>query len=211
MTSSPLSADDLAVDRELADLAGGFRFLLDLTLSTSPRSAAGSSRTGGSPCSDIASSRTTPTWRPSGCRGPGAGRGDPMLASLLLAKQRELRLQLEMLASRGSEQFLALSIELYGAVTSELLADGAGHPARGQAAAAGSGSVARRRSGVPSRPDRAEQVSGDRARPRVPRGGARGQHRGDGLERRRLRSHPRAGWPSHGSMRCSNTRSGPTW
>ena len=32
VTAEPtLSADDLAVDRELADIAGGFRFLLDLT------------------------------------------------------------------------------------------------------------------------------------------------------------------------------------
>ena len=45
---------------------------------------------------------------------------DPILASLLLAKQRELRLQLEMLSSRGSDSFLGLSIELYGTVTSEL-------------------------------------------------------------------------------------------
>src|SRR5213078_1884872 len=35
---------------------------------------------------------------------------------------RELRLQLEMLASRGSAEFLPLSIELYGTVTADLLA-----------------------------------------------------------------------------------------
>jgi uncharacterized protein (TIGR02421 family) len=46
---------------------------------------------------------------------------DPTVASLLLAKQRELRLQLEMLDSRGTDAFLPLSIELYGTVTSALL------------------------------------------------------------------------------------------
>ena len=45
---------------------------------------------------------------------------DPMLASLLQAKQRELRLQVEMLAvSRLRPSFLALSIEQYGAVTAD--------------------------------------------------------------------------------------------
>ena len=47
---------------------------------------------------------------------------DPTLASLLAAKHRELRLQLEMLEARGSDAFLALSIELYGSVGATLLA-----------------------------------------------------------------------------------------
>jgi uncharacterized protein (TIGR02421 family) len=47
------------------------------------------------------------------------------VASLLLAKERELRLQLEMLACRGSDAFLGLSIELYGAVTPALLDEAA--------------------------------------------------------------------------------------
>jgi uncharacterized protein (TIGR02421 family) len=47
---------------------------------------------------------------------------DPTLASLLLAKHRELRLQLEMLDSRGTDAFLPLSIELYGTVTHALVA-----------------------------------------------------------------------------------------
>jgi uncharacterized protein (TIGR02421 family) len=43
------------------------------------------------------------------------------LASLFLAKARELRLQLQMLACRGTSDFRALSIELYGAASPELL------------------------------------------------------------------------------------------
>jgi uncharacterized protein (TIGR02421 family) len=46
---------------------------------------------------------------------------DPTLASLLHAKHRELRLQLEMLQCRGTDAFLGLSIELYGSVTATLL------------------------------------------------------------------------------------------
>jgi uncharacterized protein (TIGR02421 family) len=46
---------------------------------------------------------------------------DPTLATLLLAKHRELELQLEMLACRGSEEFMGLGIELYGSVSPPLL------------------------------------------------------------------------------------------
>jgi uncharacterized protein (TIGR02421 family) len=45
------------------------------------------------------------------------------VATLLLAKQRELQLQLEMLACRGSSEFLPLSIELYGSVGATLLGE----------------------------------------------------------------------------------------
>jgi uncharacterized protein (TIGR02421 family) len=45
---------------------------------------------------------------------------DPTIASLRLAKQRELQLQLEMLSCRGTDGFLPLSIELFGAVSPAL-------------------------------------------------------------------------------------------
>jgi uncharacterized protein (TIGR02421 family) len=48
---------------------------------------------------------------------------DPTLASLLLGKQRELQLQLEMLSCRGSDEFLPLSIELFGSVSASLLGE----------------------------------------------------------------------------------------
>ena len=123
MTSNPLSAGDLAVDRELADLAGGFRFLLDLTPVDLPEVRRQFEQDGRVPelryreledDPEVALKRLAQV--------PVHEVSDPMLANLLMAKQRELRLQLEMLGHRGSEQLLALSIELYGAVTSELLA-----------------------------------------------------------------------------------------
>ncbi len=46
---------------------------------------------------------------------------DPTLGHLLRAKIRELELQIEMLRVRGRDQFLPLSIELYGAVAPPLL------------------------------------------------------------------------------------------
>jgi uncharacterized protein (TIGR02421 family) len=122
VTSTQISAVDLAVDRELADLAGGFRFLLDLTPVDLPEVRRRFEQDGRVPAfryreleddPEVAAKRLAEV--------PVQDVSDPMLASLLLAKQRELRLQLEMLAHRGSEQLLALSIELYGAVTSELL------------------------------------------------------------------------------------------
>ena len=45
---------------------------------------------------------------------------DPTLGHLLRAKHREMELQLEMLEARGSDDFLQLSIELYGGVSPAL-------------------------------------------------------------------------------------------
>ena len=48
---------------------------------------------------------------------------DVALGHLLTAKRRELELLLEMLRRRGSNDFLALSLNLYGAVSPALLGD----------------------------------------------------------------------------------------
>ena len=53
---------------------------------------------------------------------------DPTVAHLLQAKHRELLLLLQMLSCRGSTEFLALSIEQFGAVGPALLQRGRGHP-----------------------------------------------------------------------------------
>ena len=45
---------------------------------------------------------------------------DPTLGHLLRAKHREMELQLEMLEARESDDFLPLSIELYGGVSPAL-------------------------------------------------------------------------------------------
>lgn len=125
MTASDvLAAEDLAVDRELADIAGDFRFLLDLTPVDLVAARDGFDATGRTPDFDYRPLEDDPDVIARRLDAvPVDNVEDPTLASLLLAKHRELRLQLEMLSCRGSDDFLALSIELYGAVSPGLLAE----------------------------------------------------------------------------------------
>jgi uncharacterized protein (TIGR02421 family) len=118
-----LAPGDLAIDRELADIALSYRFLLDLT----PVDLIGVRRRfvddGEAPefsyrpleddvavVADRLAKVATQTVE------------DATLSHLVRAKQREVALQLEMLRCRGSSDFLPLSIELYGAVSPSLLA-----------------------------------------------------------------------------------------
>ena len=122
-TTTSLSPADLAVDHELADVAGGYRFLLDLTPVDLPALRHAFEESGRPPAfryRELEDDPAVAAQRLAEVRVHDVQ--DPMLASLLLAKQREIRLQLEMLTSRGTDGFLGLSIELYGAVTPELLA-----------------------------------------------------------------------------------------
>jgi uncharacterized protein (TIGR02421 family) len=124
VTDAPtLSPDDLAVDHELADLADSFRFLLDLTPVDLVGARDAFEATGCLPDLEyrpleddlaVASKRLSAI--------DVDHVADPTVASLLLAKHREVRLQLEMLHARGSDEFLPLSIELYGSVSPSLLA-----------------------------------------------------------------------------------------
>ena len=121
-TATDISPADLAVDRDLADLASGFRFLLDLTPVDLPHVREQFEADGRPPelhyreleDDPAISARRLHEIRVEDVR-------DPTLASLLHAKHRELRLQLEMLESRGTDAFLGLSIELYGSVAATLL------------------------------------------------------------------------------------------
>jgi uncharacterized protein (TIGR02421 family) len=118
-----LAPGDLAIDRELADIALGYRFLLDVT----PVDLIGVRRRfvdDGEPpefsyrpleddvavVADRLAKVATQTVE------------DATLSHLVQAKQREVALQLEMLRCRGSTDFLPLSMELYGAVSPSLLA-----------------------------------------------------------------------------------------
>ena len=124
MTSATaISPTDLAIDRELSELARDFRFLLDLT----PMDLAGVRQQfeddGQPPTFRYRELEDDPELAAKRLDEIRVGDvSDPTLASLLLAKHRELRLQLEMLDSRGTDAFLALSIELYGGVTHALVA-----------------------------------------------------------------------------------------
>ena len=135
--STTLSTDDLLVDREIADLSESFRFLLDVTpvnvAETKARFLAGDEH------------EPTFVYRPLEDRAEVlrarldaidvTSVGDPTLAHLLQAKHRELELQIDMLEARDTEDFLPLSLELYGGVLPPLLHDAEvllAHPAPAQ-------------------------------------------------------------------------------
>lgn len=126
-TTDLLPAGDLVVDRELADIAGSFRFLLDLTPIDLVATRDRFHDTGRPPHFEYRSLEDDPAVALRRLDEVAVDDvEDPTLATLFLAKQRELRLQLEMLSCRDSEDFLALSIELYGAVSPALLAEAEG-------------------------------------------------------------------------------------
>jgi uncharacterized protein (TIGR02421 family) len=117
-----LSDADLTIDHELAEIADGFRFLLDLTpvdLAEARRSFETDGRAPRFRYRPLEDDPALAAKRVAEVRTDEVG--DPTVASLLLAKQRELQLQLDMLSCRGSAEFLPLSIELYGSVGSSLL------------------------------------------------------------------------------------------
>jgi uncharacterized protein (TIGR02421 family) len=122
VASGPLSDEDLAVDRQLADIADEFRFILDLTPVNLGDARARFRADGRAPRFDYRPLEDDPALAAKRLAAvPVDSVADATLASLLLAKQRELQLQIEMLGCRGSTGFLALSIELYGAVSPALL------------------------------------------------------------------------------------------
>ena len=117
-----LSATDLAVDHRLSLLAQSFRFLLDIT----PVDA--------DDLRDdfLAGREPDPpfTYRELETD-PAVVRAelddidltaveDPVLGQLLRAKHREMELQLDMLEARDTDDFLPLSVELYGGVSPSL-------------------------------------------------------------------------------------------
>jgi len=118
-----LSAADLAVDCELANIALGYRFLLDVT-PVNLVDARHRFLDRGIPPEfhyrpleddvDVVATRLAKVDIHT--------VEDATLSHMLLAKHREVGLQIEMLRCRGSADFLPLSTELYGAVSPILLA-----------------------------------------------------------------------------------------
>ncbi len=121
--SSVLPPGDLALDRELADIAASFQFLLDVTPCNLEDARA--EFLGG----DSAAPRFQ--YRPLEDDPKVVNRRltdidpeaieDAAVSHLAQAKHRELSLQVEMLSARGTDAFRTLSIELYGAVSPSLL------------------------------------------------------------------------------------------
>jgi uncharacterized protein (TIGR02421 family) len=123
-----LSRHDLAIDRELADIGLSFQFLLDVT----PINL-GAAREGFLDGRDDvprfeyrALEDDTDVIRTRLEAVDARALEDPTLSHLAQAKQRELGLQLEMLAARGSTAFHSLSVELYGAPSPSLVGEAHG-------------------------------------------------------------------------------------
>lgn len=119
---SSLSAADLAIDHALANLSESLRFLLEITPVDDEDARA----------DFLAGRRSDPGF---GYRDlqidPDVAQAqladidvgsveEPTLGHLLRAKHRELDLQLQMLRARDTDDFLVLSIELYGGVEPDL-------------------------------------------------------------------------------------------
>jgi uncharacterized protein (TIGR02421 family) len=122
-TSTMLSDADLAIDRELARVSDSFRFLLDVTpVDMEEQRRAYLHGTATEPSFTYRPLEDDPeVTRAVLDAVPVADVEDPTLGHLLRAKHRELDRKLDMLAARGTAEFLALSIELYGTVASGLL------------------------------------------------------------------------------------------
>ena len=122
MTRSPLSAPDRAVDHALAQLSASMKFLLEVT----PVNAADvrAKFLDGDVTEPVFTYReleVEPEVVVEQLAAIDIGSvEDTTLAHLLRAKHREMELQLEMLRARDSDDFLGLSIELYGGVSPAL-------------------------------------------------------------------------------------------
>ncbi len=119
-----LSPGDCAIDHELADIASGIRFLLAVTPINLLDARRRFFADGGTPEFVYAPLDDDPAVTEARLGAVAVERAaDVALAHLFMAKRRELELQLEMLRRRGSDDFLALSLKLYGAVSPALLGD----------------------------------------------------------------------------------------
>jgi len=117
-----LSPGDLAVDHQLALLAQSFRFLLDITPVDADDLRDDFLRgREAEPAFTYRELETDPAVARAELEAIDVGEvEDPVLGQLLRAKHREMELQLDMLEARDTEDFLPLSVELYGGVSPTL-------------------------------------------------------------------------------------------
>ena len=116
------SAADLAVDHRLSLLDQSFRFLLDITPVDADdlREHFLEGREPDPPFT-YRELETDPAVVRAELDDVDLGAvEDPVLGQLLRAKHREMELQLDMLEARDTEDFLPLSVELYGGVSPSL-------------------------------------------------------------------------------------------
>ncbi len=121
-SAAELSTEDLAVDHRLALLSGSFRFLLDITpVDADDRRDDFLAGRDPEPSFTYRELETDPDVVRAELDSIDLGTvEDPVLGQLLRAKHREMELQLDMLAARDTDDFLPLSVELYGGVSPTL-------------------------------------------------------------------------------------------
>ena len=117
-----LSTQDLAVDHRLALLAQSFRFLLDITPVDADDHRDGFlDGRDPAPAFTYRELETDPAIVRTELESIDLSEvEDPVLGQLLRAKHREMELQLDMLEARNTDDFLPLSVELYGGVSPTL-------------------------------------------------------------------------------------------
>lgn len=116
-----LSTRDRAIDHELALLSASFRFLLDLTPVNVERARTEFLATGELPEFVYRELEDDPeVLKRVLADVPIHEVEDTVLGTLLRNKHREMSLQIDMLSVRDTEDFLPLSIGLYGAITPDL-------------------------------------------------------------------------------------------
>lgn len=120
MSFSPV---DLAIDQHLANLSTNVQFLLEIT-PTNADEARDHFLSGhdGDPEFEYRALNVDPEVAQAALDLVPMDRiEDPTLGNLLRAKHREMRLQVEMLRARDTDDFRQLSVELHGAVAGTLL------------------------------------------------------------------------------------------
>ncbi|MCE1180156.1 flavohemoglobin expression-modulating QEGLA motif protein [Actinomycetota bacterium] len=116
-----LSVDSLGVDYALAQLSSSLRFLLDVTPLNAEDAREAFLADGREPEFIYRAVDTDPKVLSAVLDDIDLGRvEEPILAQLLRRKHRELHQQFEMIGARDTDDFLPLSIELYGGVSTEL-------------------------------------------------------------------------------------------
>ena len=123
MAATAPTIEDLAVERAIAKLAESFRFVLDVTPVNvqQQREEFLSGRTR-APAFQYRELEDTPAVLGAELAAIDLDEvQDPALRSLLAAKHAELQLQIDMLRSRGTEEFRRLSEDLYGRIGDTLV------------------------------------------------------------------------------------------
>lgn len=116
-----LSTRDRAIDHELALLSGSLRFLLDVTPMNVEQARTEFLATGELPEFVYRDLEDDPEVLKRVLQDiPIHLVDDTVLGTLLRNKHKEMSLQLDMLAARDTEDFMPLSIELYGAILPDL-------------------------------------------------------------------------------------------